>query len=228
MNQTPGIDGHCGSGAPWRFNPGFHQYTCQRIPLGRFTWAPKTEPGNKKWGIDSRVQGYVAYRRGSTLRYAESREMDCESRSIHCYGRSAFMNRLLVALVILLFLEIDVAWACSGRIEGGIDYADLELQEALVQELAATAETIALVQVVQVDYEVPKLDVRTREVIKGTLDQRVELTWEGYDRYACKPSASFHNIRVTEGKEYFITKPSTGRGVTFGPAKPGWFCGRAG
>ena len=25
-----------------------------------------------------------------------------------------------------------------------------------------------------------------------------------------------------------ITKPSTGRGVTFGPAKPGWFCGRAG
>jgi hypothetical protein len=114
------------------------------------------------------------------------------------------MNRLLVALVILLFLEIDVAWACSGRIEGGIDYADLELQEALVQELAATAETIALVQVVQVDYEVPKLDVRTREVIKGTLDQRVELTWEGYDRYACKPSASFHNIRVTEGKEYLV------------------------
>jgi hypothetical protein len=25
-----------------------------------------------------------------------------------------------------------------------------------------------------------------------------------------------------------ITKPSTGRGVTCGPAKPGWFCGRAG
>ena len=25
-----------------------------------------------------------------------------------------------------------------------------------------------------------------------------------------------------------ITKPSTGRGVTFGPAKPGLFCGRAG
>jgi hypothetical protein len=25
-----------------------------------------------------------------------------------------------------------------------------------------------------------------------------------------------------------ITKPSTGRGITFGPAKPGWFCGRAG
>jgi len=25
-----------------------------------------------------------------------------------------------------------------------------------------------------------------------------------------------------------ITKPSTGRGVTSGPAKPGWFCGRAG
>ena len=25
-----------------------------------------------------------------------------------------------------------------------------------------------------------------------------------------------------------ITKPSTGRVVTYGPAKPGWFCGRAG
>ena len=25
-----------------------------------------------------------------------------------------------------------------------------------------------------------------------------------------------------------ITKPSTGRGVTCGPAKPGWFLGRAG
>ena len=25
-----------------------------------------------------------------------------------------------------------------------------------------------------------------------------------------------------------ITKPSTGRGVTCGPAKSGWFCGRAG
>ena len=25
-----------------------------------------------------------------------------------------------------------------------------------------------------------------------------------------------------------ITKPSTGRGVTCGPAKPGWLCGRAG
>jgi len=25
-----------------------------------------------------------------------------------------------------------------------------------------------------------------------------------------------------------ITKPSTGRVVTCGPAKPGWFCGRAG
>jgi hypothetical protein len=32
----------------------------------------------------------------------------------------------------------------------------------------------------------------------------------------------------TQKRAAHITKPSTGRGVTSGPAKPGWFCGRAG
>ena len=32
----------------------------------------------------------------------------------------------------------------------------------------------------------------------------------------------------TQMRAAHITKPSTGRVVTCGPAKPGWFCGRAG
>ncbi len=109
-----------------------------------------------------------------------------------------------IVIAILLTLTMTTAWACSGRIEGGIDHVDLERQGALALELAQDSDTIAVVQVLEVDYQVPRISVSTNEVIKGDLAEKAELRWDHDDRYGCKASVAFHNIRVKEGQEYLV------------------------
>lgn len=114
------------------------------------------------------------------------------------------MKYTAIAIAIFLSLTTITAWACSERIAGNIDHADLERQEALARELAVESEAIAVVEILDIDYQAPSLHVLTNELIKGDLDEKVELTWNHDDRFGCKASVEFHNIRVKEGMEYLV------------------------
>jgi len=114
------------------------------------------------------------------------------------------MKYIPFAIAMFLSLTLSTAWACSGRIAGGIDHEELERQETLALELALVSETIAVVEILEIDYQAPSLYVLTNEVIKGDLDEKAALPWHHDVRYGCKPSVSFFNIRVKEGLEYLV------------------------
>jgi hypothetical protein len=114
------------------------------------------------------------------------------------------MTRLILALSIVLFSIGNTAWSCSGRTEGGVDHEDLMQQEAMALELASASEAIALVRVEHVAYSEPGVTVELVKAFKGRMERRAELAWKHDDRYGCKASVSFHNIRVREGNQYLV------------------------
>jgi hypothetical protein len=61
--------------------------------------------------------------------------------------------------------------------------------------------------------------------------QPVSIEASGKSRVVATPPVGFGRAgggAPIKMRAAHITKPSTGRVVTYGPAKPGWFCGRAG
>ena len=76
-----------------------------------------------------------------------------------------------------------------------------------------------------------KKSAGTMAVAVSVVGQPVSIEASGKGSVVATPAFGFGQANgVTSSKmsAAHITKPSTGRGVTCGPAKPGWFCGRAG
>ena len=68
-------------------------------------------------------------------------------------------------------------------------------------------------------------------VAVSVVPRAVSIRAFGKSRVVATPSIGFGRAAGGSSSKIraaHITKPSTGRGVTCGPAKPGWFCGRAG
>lgn len=115
------------------------------------------------------------------------------------------MTQRLAFFVLVFALSLSHTWACSTRAFDGFDHEDIAVQEGLVQDLVASSDVIAIVEVLEVDRERLKTTVQAKEALKGELDQRSELTIpQRLDRFACKGSASFHNAGMRVGREYLI------------------------